>query len=286
MALPSAQGDRYQLRMRELQREILRGHEVLLDFEPPYPSGSFRFLDSDLGSDGKGIELWRGLALYMQIDPDSIGRADDEAMAFLRELQPLAGAASNSVAAIYWRRLWELGRDVVSGAFECETRRANPHLSLVARSYLFGTLEQTRIERVGEKFGWLPGGAYLFPYRPGEVPPLQPFGESSVPGEIDEDPQPRFYGDASPPYKWPWGSHETTLLRMLVGVAGLWKTIDQGGNYDPSDPTTAPTLEQVDAWLQRNGVKNSSLSKAINQMLKPDDFPDGRRAKKVAAKKK
>jgi len=98
--------------MQELRREILRGHEILLDYEPPYPSGSFRFLDADLAPDGRGVELWCGLALYMQIDPDSIGRTDDEAMASHRELQPLAGAASSSVAAIYWRRLWELGRDV------------------------------------------------------------------------------------------------------------------------------------------------------------------------------
>lgn len=49
--------------------------------------------------------------------------------------------------------------------------------------------------------------------------------------------------------KWPWGSHDTELLGMLAAAAErYWK------NYDPTDPTTAPTNDEVSAWLKARKV--------------------------------
>ena len=48
---------------------------------------------------------------------------------------------------------------------------------------------------------------------------------------------------------WPWGNHETELLRQLANAARLFWI-----NYDPTDPSTAPTNEQVKNWLVNKGV--------------------------------
>lgn len=46
------------------------------------------------------------------------------------------------------------------------------------------------------------------------------------------------------PTSWPWGDYETKLLRELAAAAERFWT-----NYDPADPGTAPTSEQVEKWL-------------------------------------
>lgn len=71
--------------------------------------------------------------------------------------------------------------------------------------------------------------------------------------------------------KWPWGEHETKLLRELAAAANkFWK------NYDPTDPTTAPTNEQVSSWLIEHGVAKRS-AELIATMLRDDDLRPGPR---------
>lgn len=70
---------------------------------------------------------------------------------------------------------------------------------------------------------------------------------------------------------WPWGQYNTVLLRNLAAAAEkFWK------NYDPTDPSTAPTNKQVSDWLQKQGVsKRGSI--AIATILRADKLPPGRR---------
>lgn len=70
---------------------------------------------------------------------------------------------------------------------------------------------------------------------------------------------------------WPWGTHETELLRHLAAAVGrFWK------NYDPTDATTAPTNEEVVAWLVARGVANRN-AQVMARMLRADGLPTGPR---------
>ncbi len=70
---------------------------------------------------------------------------------------------------------------------------------------------------------------------------------------------------------WPWGSHETELLRHLAAAADrFWK------RYDPSDPTTAPTNQEVIDWLKQRGVSERT-AEAMATILRADGLPPGPR---------
>lgn len=70
---------------------------------------------------------------------------------------------------------------------------------------------------------------------------------------------------------WPWGSHETELLKKLKDAAiKFWK------NYDPSDTSTAPTNRVVSAWLIEQGV-SQRVAAQIAQILRADGLPSGPR---------
>lgn len=71
--------------------------------------------------------------------------------------------------------------------------------------------------------------------------------------------------------KWPWGNHETDLLRKLAAAAAAFWT-----NYDPTDKTTAPTNQQVSDWLQTKGVSKPTAG-AMATILRADGLPTGRR---------
>jgi hypothetical protein len=71
--------------------------------------------------------------------------------------------------------------------------------------------------------------------------------------------------------KWPWGNYETELLQKLAAAAdALWK------NYDPAQKDTAPTNQQVSAWLQKQGVQKRTAD-AMATILRADGLPTGRR---------
>lgn len=70
---------------------------------------------------------------------------------------------------------------------------------------------------------------------------------------------------------WPWGSHETDLLRKLAGAANKWWI-----RYDPADATTAPTNDQVTNWLKNEGVSNR-VAEVMASILRIDGLPSGPR---------
>ncbi len=71
--------------------------------------------------------------------------------------------------------------------------------------------------------------------------------------------------------KWPWGDYETQLLTHLADAAREWWS-----TYDPGDPTTAPTNNDVKNWLISQGV-SSRVSEVMAQILRADGLPTGPR---------
>ena len=91
-------------------------------------------------------------------------------------------------------------------------------------------------------------------------------GEQKMPTTAEGRPQ----GDADDP-KWPWGSHDTKLLRHLAAAADrFWK------NYDPSDPTTAPKNQEVTDWLKKQGVAHRN-AQIMATILRANDLRTGPR---------
>lgn len=70
---------------------------------------------------------------------------------------------------------------------------------------------------------------------------------------------------------WPWGGHETNLLRKLAYAADKWWK-----NYDPTDPTTAPTNEQVAEWLKSENVA-ARTAEVMATILRADGLSTGPR---------
>lgn len=70
---------------------------------------------------------------------------------------------------------------------------------------------------------------------------------------------------------WPWGKHETELLRKLAAAAQrFWN------NYDPTDPTTAPTNQQIIDWLKEQGVAVRT-TEVMATILRADGLSTGPR---------
>jgi len=77
--------------------------------------------------------------------------------------------------------------------------------------------------------------------------------------------------DLSSMGKWPWGNYETSLLKHLAEAAKeLWTL------YDPSEPSTAPTNEQVEKFLVDRGL-SSSMAAKMATILRADGLPSGPR---------
>lgn len=70
---------------------------------------------------------------------------------------------------------------------------------------------------------------------------------------------------------WPWGTHETVLLRHLAAAANRFWV-----NYDPSDIGTAPTNSVVIDWLRERGVAQRT-AEVIATLLRADGLPTGPR---------
>lgn len=71
--------------------------------------------------------------------------------------------------------------------------------------------------------------------------------------------------------RWPWGDHETKLLRKLAAAGEkFWKP------YDPNDPTTALTNEDVVAWLKEQGVAERN-AQVMATILRADGLSPGPR---------
>jgi len=70
---------------------------------------------------------------------------------------------------------------------------------------------------------------------------------------------------------WPWGTHETELLRHLDAAARKFWV-----RYDPADPTTAPKNDIVTEWLVTRGVA-LRVAQVMAQILRADGLRPGPR---------
>lgn len=73
---------------------------------------------------------------------------------------------------------------------------------------------------------------------------------------------------------WPWGMYETEELRHLAATAEKWWK-----NYDPCEPDTAPTKDEVTKWLKGRGVEGRAADR-IDTILRAKDLPKGPRRPK------
>jgi len=79
------------------------------------------------------------------------------------------------------------------------------------------------------------------------------------------------------PDKWPWGTHDTVLLGHLAAAANhFWKSVSEGGSYDPERPITAKSNDVVIPWLEKRGV-SGRIAKAMATILRADNLPPGPR---------
>lgn len=76
---------------------------------------------------------------------------------------------------------------------------------------------------------------------------------------------------ARPADGWPWGGHHTRALGLLRGAAEKFWI-----NYDPTDPSTAPTNAQVKAWLVEQGASDR-IAENMASILRADGLPPGPR---------
>lgn len=77
--------------------------------------------------------------------------------------------------------------------------------------------------------------------------------------------------------RWPWGDYETDLLNVMAeAVKQLWST------FDPDQPTTAPTKDDVTAFLNKRlneiGYSNpDTIASAMATIIRHPKAPVGRR---------
>ena len=79
---------------------------------------------------------------------------------------------------------------------------------------------------------------------------------------------------SSPPggTHWPWGAHETNLLRHLSAAADkFWKL------YEPADESTAPLNDQVIEWLISERKVSRKVAEVMATILRADGLKTGPR---------
>ncbi|MBK7234813.1 MAG: hypothetical protein IPI02_03975 [Sterolibacteriaceae bacterium] len=81
---------------------------------------------------------------------------------------------------------------------------------------------------------------------------------------------------SSPVGRWPWGSYETDLLRILAAAAERYWV-----RYDPSDRTTAQKSDDVANWIKEHHVGGKPVAERVAQImaqiLRADGLPTGPR---------
>lgn len=78
--------------------------------------------------------------------------------------------------------------------------------------------------------------------------------------------------------RWSWGRHTTPLLEALEAAAKAhWRRLDEGGQYDPADPSSVSNNDKVAAWLQeRFPVVSKETAQVMARILRDPNLPVGR----------
>lgn len=72
--------------------------------------------------------------------------------------------------------------------------------------------------------------------------------------------------------RWPWGNHESDLLRAIEAAVKRW-----WARYDPAQPDTAPRNEDVAAWLVQENLAAARVAEVIAQIIRADGLRPGPR---------
>lgn len=80
-------------------------------------------------------------------------------------------------------------------------------------------------------------------------------------------------------YKWPWGNHDSKLLRDLAMAGEQWRLVADGGSFDPQDSSTAPKNDFMIQWLIEQGVRKEN-AKLITRIVHANGLPAGPRTRK------
>lgn len=211
------------------------------------------------------VALWQAVALFNGIEPGSIGRDSTEALALLDELRPLTVLEPEGVVSRLHQALWQSTRALPMLLADETPPAGDPRVALIAFDNFESWAELGLKERIVDTYGWLQPGACILE---AEHIARRRNGGAGLYSMVSA---------ALPSPKWPWGRHETALLLQLAEAAKRWRTEDEGGNYVPSDPTSAPTNEQIEHLLERNGVTSKKTREVIATILRADDLPSGPR---------
>ena len=202
------------------------------------------------------LEVWQLVALHSCLDPASMGDSRDEAFHNLELFCECARVEPDFPTDIPFL---ELAADIVfaveeigAGVLHAQSAAdGNGWAALVGLNDFFAWSIQRCLPVLA---GWNQRGA-----QPGSVGSDTPKESPSV------------------ATKWPWGSHETELLRALATAGVCWRSVEEGGNYDPAQISTAPTNQQVEALLEKHGVGAVDMRKAIARILRPKELRPGPR---------
>lgn len=187
------------------------------------------------------LPLWQAVSLFCEIEPSSL---------------PVEGvwriAPADSPASIFRDRFEIAIAHQGEGSLKCLGGRAGLHTEFVVQA--------------GDFAGWWVGLGWLIPAD------LYERWDAQAPGGTSSAAAPAASA-------WPWGSHETELLRWLAAAAQKFWV-----NYDPTDPTTAVTSDEVVAWLRKQQTSDGRpislrVAEIMAQILRPAELPTGPRKK-------
>lgn len=192
------------------------------------------------------MELWQAVALHSFLDPDALGHNTEDALQYLFSISgPLKAWRQQGVelsaldlSKLGWLDNLQAGVDALKD-------------KLRWRSWS-GIEQQSRIT-VAEFHAW--ASRVELPVHGGWLA--------------------RSAGTAE---RWSWGRHTTPLLDALEAAAKAhWRRVDEGGQYDPLDPTSASTNDKVASWLQDRfpSVANET-AQVMARILRDPNLPAGR----------
>ena len=75
-------------------------------------------------------------------------------------------------------------------------------------------------------------------------------------------------------HRWPWGDYTTERLEIFSkAVHQFWS------DYDRNDPDAAPKNEEIEAFLEQEGISEKSQRQAMCALMRHESAPSGRRKK-------
>lgn len=194
------------------------------------------------------LEVWQSIALHSFVDPDCFGVSTREALSYLNRT--------------------ELGvRD----------RLADPSLTLAAdhaKARFFDNLQTARDALKSKKLRSMWSSVNDPVQSTTTIAEFHMWAtRTGLPVVIGW--QDRNAGGAA---RWTWGRHTTPLLEALESAAKAhWRRLDEGGQYDPTDSSSASPNPKVSAWIQeRFPVASKETADVMARILRDPAVPTGR----------